>query len=728
MLTNTKQTLKAAFAMLALLASCSCTSRTARPDDGSGGARSHAARDFTKPTVEGAQDPVDFTLSPEGDRVALLLGVSKYERERDGFDPLRADQDHEVMTRALGKQGFVEGNIVRLHDAQATRGHVLDAMERMATQIESSKTPIELAVVYYAGHGQQVTDQNGDEDDGYDEALVLWGAHAEDPDGHHHLRDDDFGAALVRLQRALGPKGHLLVVMDMCHSGQSSRSGATVRGGVPPAGLAAKTAKGGVSKDEASFGFEGSGDDALATRVVLSAARADQPAREIQVTYAGKRRSLGALTYALVRSLDTLSEAGTITYRDLYADIVHIVGMKSRPQTPQLEGRRNLPLFGGKYAALPTSFSVDKALGGGRFRVGAGRMVGLDVGAKVSLYPPGSDPKTKRFAVARVEEADELESTLVIEAAPKSLPSVKTIGMARIVVDEPIFTGSKLGVAVEREEDRAFLNESAPFLRLDEGSDYTLRRVKTAKGKESLLLEHITSEPGANEGDGAKGKRVFSIVVPDEGFANEAFETRLLETLRAFAQLDFVGTHTSRDARLSARLDLQLYDTDTSCKGSADSTMKGPVHAELNQGVSFRVDVTNTSATDAYVYVVLMASDHTGYLLYPPPNAGVDTARTASEKRVHTHHCVEASTPDTEHVRAFVSARPLMLTALFEPEGMLDLDAMASSLQIAKSAAQTGPTDPRDVLGEPKGPSSRGEERSRGLTISNLPIEIVAPR
>jgi hypothetical protein len=707
---------------LVVQAACASAPDVPRPDrapvEGAGSGEEGAAAVVETPTVAGAPEPVEFTLTPGSDRAALLLGVSGYEVARDGFAPLQADQDHEVMARALGKQGFPEGNIVRLHDAHATRDHVLAAMARMAEQIESSEDPIRLAVVYYAGHGQQVTDQNGDEADGYDEALVLWGAHAKDPAGSYHLRDDDFGAALVRIQRALGPRGHLLVVMDMCHSGNASRSAAPTRGGVPPAGPPAKTARGASSVEEDSPGFEGSPSGDLATRVVLSAARADEHAREIKVTYAGKRRSLGALTYALVGALDALSGAQTLTYRDLFADVVHVVGMKSRSQTPQLEGPRDLALFGGRRVVAPASFSVEKALGGGRFRVAAGRLVGLDVGARVSLHRPGE--AGGRFAAARVVEADELEATLAIEGPADALPTTRAVASARVVVDGPVFTDARLGVAVEPDDARALLEERAPFLRVDPASDYVLR---VADG--ALVLEHVTSEPeAARGGEAARGERVFAIALPDGGLGDEGVQSTLLATLRALAQVDYLGAHTSRGEGLSARLGVTRYRGAGGCEGAPLGRTEGGVTARVERGASFEIDVTNTGEGDAFVYVVLLSSDRSAFLLYPPPDEASDGARVEAGARAKTPYCIGADTPGRERVRVFVSPQPLALPALFGGGGAIDLEALASGAQRPKSAAGVEASDDPRALLEASG-ASKGRARSRGLTTSNLLIEIV---
>lgn len=64
---------------------------------------------------------------------------------------------------------------------------------------------------HYSGHGTKVPDLNGDEDDGYDEALVPL-----DFDRSGVILDDDLYEIFVK---GLPPGVHVVALMDCCHSG-----------------------------------------------------------------------------------------------------------------------------------------------------------------------------------------------------------------------------------------------------------------------------------------------------------------------------------------------------------------------------------------------------------------------------------------------------------------------------------------------------------------------------
>ena len=63
-------------------------------------------------------------------------------------------------------------------------------------------------VIYYTGHGDSVEDQNGDEADGFDEALVF------DDD---FLVDDELGEVIAHGSKNSGST--VLLINDCCHSG-----------------------------------------------------------------------------------------------------------------------------------------------------------------------------------------------------------------------------------------------------------------------------------------------------------------------------------------------------------------------------------------------------------------------------------------------------------------------------------------------------------------------------
>jgi uncharacterized caspase-like protein len=89
---------------------------------------------------------------------------------------------------------------------------------------------INIALFYFSGHGQQIPDaEDGDEHDGYDEAIVPY-----DNTGHRrysgHLPDDALEAAVTEVR---AKTKNVVVIFDSCHSGTGLRGGPTPRGKEP---------------------------------------------------------------------------------------------------------------------------------------------------------------------------------------------------------------------------------------------------------------------------------------------------------------------------------------------------------------------------------------------------------------------------------------------------------------------------------------------------------------
>ena len=108
------------------------------------------------------------SLHAQSSRHALLVGVGHYPVS-SGWEQLAADNDVELIQHTLLNQNFAAANIATLTDQQATKSAILRAIR---SQLALKVKPGGLAVFHFSGHGQQLCDNNGDESDGLDEALV----------------------------------------------------------------------------------------------------------------------------------------------------------------------------------------------------------------------------------------------------------------------------------------------------------------------------------------------------------------------------------------------------------------------------------------------------------------------------------------------------------------------------------------------------------------------------
>ena len=111
----------------------------------------------------------------------------------------------------MNVHGFYEKNIIILMDdgehTMPTKENIINACRTIALQSED----VDAMFLHYFGHGTKLRDDDGDEADGYDEALV-----PRDYQDADMIRDDDLYEMLVK---PLPDGVHMISLMDCCHSG-----------------------------------------------------------------------------------------------------------------------------------------------------------------------------------------------------------------------------------------------------------------------------------------------------------------------------------------------------------------------------------------------------------------------------------------------------------------------------------------------------------------------------
>ena len=156
---------------------------------------------------------------PHGDR-ALLVGINLY--ANPDFDLQGAVRDaHNMQDLLIGHLGFDAGQIRVLTDERATRDGILTGIRDW---LVAGTVPDARALFYFAGHGYFRPDEDGDEADGVDEALVPHDARfVSDGSGPARMEnliiDDEIGALFGELRDR-----RAYLIADSCHSGTITRS------------------------------------------------------------------------------------------------------------------------------------------------------------------------------------------------------------------------------------------------------------------------------------------------------------------------------------------------------------------------------------------------------------------------------------------------------------------------------------------------------------------------
>ena len=323
-------------------------------------------------------------------KYAVIIAVGDYPA-KTGWSPISSANDVPLIKSSLLAQGFSEDDIIILQDAEATKNNILTTLKNLQDNV----TPGDIVVIHYSGHGQQIFDDNGEEIDGLDEALVpidAWVKYTHNYKGENHIRDDEIGNILGNFRNKLGKDGQLLMLLDSCHSGSSTRGG-KARGSaaafVPDnwEGPSKETKQGSdmfekvnISKDAAPF-------------VLISGASAN----ELNYEYEGQ----GSLSYSFSKAMNELGS--DFTYRQLYSKIASVMNTISPRQTPTIEGDQDYKLFNGEYVKQQDYFPVIRMPRPDVLKIQAGKLHGIFEGTTVKIMPAGSTKISDAEALASGE-------------------------------------------------------------------------------------------------------------------------------------------------------------------------------------------------------------------------------------------------------------------------------------------------------------------------------------
>ncbi len=99
---------------------------------------------------------------------AIVIGLGEYHDQTWGR--IHGDKDVPLVNSMLTSCGYKD--VTTLVNKEATKAGILTAFESLSNRCKKG----DVVYIHFSGHGQQVTDVNGDEDDGWDEAWIPYDA------------------------------------------------------------------------------------------------------------------------------------------------------------------------------------------------------------------------------------------------------------------------------------------------------------------------------------------------------------------------------------------------------------------------------------------------------------------------------------------------------------------------------------------------------------------------
>ncbi len=138
---------------------------------------------------------------------ALIIGINAYEGD-NALEGCRTDAEN--MERVVKEVwGYKSSQIKTLFDKKATQKAILDAFDDWLIRDTRSGDRV---FFYFSGHGIQIPDEDGDEEDDIDEAFCP-------VEMKEMITDDEINKRLKKLSSR-----QVIFVADSCHSGTTTRA------------------------------------------------------------------------------------------------------------------------------------------------------------------------------------------------------------------------------------------------------------------------------------------------------------------------------------------------------------------------------------------------------------------------------------------------------------------------------------------------------------------------
>lgn len=327
---------------------------------------------------------------------ALLVGIDTY---ADPYIPDLSGTINDVCrlrNTLITTQGLADDQISILTNEAATQAGMLAAFDRLGTWSNENRGADIL--VYYAGHGSRLLDDDGDERlyDGLDEVLLPQDANFR---GERDIRDDTLGELFGGIAASARS---LTVVFDSCHSGTALRSNGAYRR------VDRAYASTSSNEEPPKTHLSKSLDDLLqrySNITYISATSENETAIETSVD----GLVFGAFSHALTEALNSLD--APISNKELIERVRIRMEMRGvYSQTPTIVSADTSRTFLGIDSPRLAPFLVARPTGTSpSFLIYSGRIHGETVGSLYEFLNEAGDPTG---LTARVEAVDNFSSEL----------------------------------------------------------------------------------------------------------------------------------------------------------------------------------------------------------------------------------------------------------------------------------------------------------------------------
>lgn len=643
-----------------------------------------------------------FSLTAFAEKHALIIALGTYNKET-GWSNISSANDVEIIKQSLIIKGFSDKNI-RIRIDGLTKEGILDAIRNdLINKVKKG----DVVYFHFSGHGQQVADNDGDELDGLDEALVPVDAPARNRmrnpttgewdyyNGDKHLRDDDLGKILDELRIKLGPKGNVMVVIDACHSGTATRGIGKARGtkepNVPDDWEAPNSQTRGEVK-EIGFGliaveankagmvcFSGSGQD------------------ELNYEYQENNVGYGSLSYVISKAL--IESDNHTSYRALFEKIKNKMAVIAPKQTPQIEGIVDQEILGGKLLGSVDYLSVKNWKDDTHIAINAGHLQSLNTGSIVAFYPADTRDISNAKAIAKGKVVLSRMAESEVELTEGKLDRDIALSSWCFVIEKN-FDERKLKVRVEASDPKDAdvvrqLIKEYPILEFtqDTLSDLVLEIGGKSNSRGTTISviskfnDVIFDKPASYQGQVIDERGINEALLKMVSYSQAHFLRGLtLDNPEMQAEVIIVPLQINEGANRNNLRNEDFTELDPETLRGEDGVLR------VNEGTFVRLKIRNNSSKTMYYSLVDIFPDNNLAILYP------DNRRTAAEFKVKGYK-------DSDVTSVFQIGPPYGIDVL---KLILSEEPMALTNVISTRGESRGMGNPLESIFQNSFKSSRG--------------------
>ena len=328
--------------------------------------------------------------------------------------------------------------------------------------------------------------------------------------------------------------------------------------------------------------YSGSTDD-RSSYVVFSAARAEEPAREVRDD---TNRFMGSLTYSLHKAIQRSNT--TFTYRNLFSQVQAVMNDIVPGQHPVLEGSNSdRLLFGGKFIRQQPFVEIE-TIQGKKLTLLAGKMNGLDKGTRIFVYDANTiNPKNSTpLDSGEITTSDIFRSVATLTNGLKFAQA----SLGRVFFRDPSFSIEPITMTLSgyNTAEEKTINENLK----------QLSALKLGKGGELLLIKGSSTDTLLINST----QNVFS-VIPSAVRDKNA----LVEKLKAYVQYKFLQRLDIRDSTI--KLEVKLIPVKNG-KPDKNFLMKPLLGIQqFSVGDTFMLQVSNNGPDPLYFNILDLQPD-----------------------------------------------------------------------------------------------------------------------